>query len=352
MYLYHLTLKELLHLDTHLPFRLRLLSLAAPENAWPRRLLARWPLTLRRLVGQQLMHLGMGLRALRHREADALLIMELFSYHSALLLPVLAATRKPTFIFSFWDQQLAQHSPFRRAGFLLLRAAARRFGFYILLPEIDDTELPPSYRYTGVRRVVLPMPVQPDLEPLHPAAWRPSASHTYRIGLVGAPRKGKPLFAPAILEAVQAFVKHSPIPCEVVLGAPLQRATLPRLDIPHRTVDTGPVPAYQQLLRSCDIVVLNYARDDYHFRSSGVVQDAASAGAFVVCPAYPVMAHQISWPVPVGATFADPSNLARALETGLRHRQQHGVEAHWAWRGPRTAQPLAKRLSAALHEAG
>jgi hypothetical protein len=47
-------------------------------------------------------------------------------------------------------------------------------------------------------------------------------------------------------------------------------------------------------LARADVVILNYARPFYFYRSSGVINDAASLGTAVVCPDYPIFRRQVS----------------------------------------------------------
>jgi hypothetical protein len=85
-------------------------------------------------------------------------------------------------------------------------------------------------------------------------------------------------------------------------------------------IDTGDRGAYLDALDRCDVVILNYRRDRYFYRASGVAADAIARRAFVVCPDFPLMRHLLTEPAPVGALNAGLEDLGRAIREALALR--------------------------------
>ena len=85
-------------------------------------------------------------------------------------------------------------------------------------------------------------------------------------------------------------------------------------------VDTTRRAAYLAALDRCDLVILNYQRERYQYRPSGVAADALARGAAVVCPDFPLMRQQLSAPAAVGAVFEGPGDLAAAIDRALALR--------------------------------
>jgi hypothetical protein len=84
------------------------------------------------------------------------------------------------------------------------------------------------------------------------------------------------------------------------------------------TYDTSSREQFEAALRQIDIAVLNYRREHYQYRPSGVVRDLAEAGIAVVCPDMPVIKDQISIPTAVGATYKDLNGLEHAIASATR----------------------------------
>jgi hypothetical protein len=109
--------------------------------------------------------------------------------------------------------------------------------------------------------------------------------------------------------------------------------------------DTTAPEAYAATLARCDVVVLNYVRERYHYRASGVAADALARRAAVVCPDFPVMRRQLAEPAPVGATFATLDGLEAAIAEALalRSRLDQALARH--------EQARSARAVAALYDA-
>jgi hypothetical protein len=70
---------------------------------------------------------------------------------------------------------------------------------------------------------------------------------------------------------------------------------------------------YEAALERCDVIVLNYQRERYFYRPSGVIADAVAHGAAVVTPDFPLMHRQLTHPAPVGSVFTDLDQLPDAI---------------------------------------
>jgi hypothetical protein len=85
-------------------------------------------------------------------------------------------------------------------------------------------------------------------------------------------------------------------------------------------------------------VVLNYRRDRYYYRASGVAADALNHRTVVVSPDFPVLRSQLTYPVQVGCLYRNLDGLESAIEQALairpefeealeRYEAERGVEA-------------------------
>ena len=122
---------------------------------------------------------------------------------------------------------------------------------------------------------------------------------------------------------------------DVLIGCPdpgeAERWQRPGVEV----VGTERLDDYLAAFDRVDVVIINYRRDRYFWRASGVAADALSRRVPVVCPDFPVMRRQLTGPAPVGVPFASKSDLvpaiARALD--LRAGLDAALAAHAAERG-------------------
>jgi hypothetical protein len=109
------------------------------------------------------------------------------------------------------------------------------------------------------------------------------------------------------------------------------------------TRDSTDYADYVAAIRSADVLLVNYDRSFYFYRSSGVINDGAGNGTAVVCPEFPVFRHQVGSPVPVGATFNDGNDLAAAIaqaaDLARRYPENFGI-----WAEARRPEIFAARL--------
>ena len=84
--------------------------------------------------------------------------------------------------------------------------------------------------------------------------------------------------------------------------------------------DTSARPRYLGALDQCDVVVLNYRRDRYFYRASGVAAEAMGRRAVPVCRDYPIIRRMLHDPAPAGALFEHLEGLESALAEALALR--------------------------------
>jgi glycosyltransferase involved in cell wall biosynthesis len=163
------------------------------------------------------------------------------------------------------------------------------------------------------------------------------------VGVIGAVRAEKG--SEAILEALLELRERGGLPVRLVLGCPEADVRAAWQCQGFEVIDTSSRAAYLAALDLCDVVVLNYQRERYLYRPSGVAADALSRGAAVVCPDFPLMRLQLSAPAAVGAVFGSLGELAEATKKALALRSTLGdaLAAHQRARDPAA---LARLLDA------
>lgn len=175
--------------------------------------------------------------------------------------------------------------------------------------------------------------------PLFPsvAAVRPrtAARPPYRIGLVGS-------IASIAGESERFFDQLS----RIAMGGDVELCYGRRGEVPAqielipsvRIVDTGSRSDFTAYLHSLDIAIFVATKRDYFYRHSGTVMDAVSAGVVPIVPDFPVLASQVTKPVPVGLPYETidelPDLVRRALSELARlsgnRVDWHAARAHSA----------------------
>jgi hypothetical protein len=138
---------------------------------------------------------------------------------------------------------------------------------------------------------------------------------------------------------------------QLVVGVPARKVggeTLRKLPPDFEVVDTQEDAAYEACLASLDILVCDFSRDGYFYRSSGVVCDAICSGVWVVCPDYPVLKHQVSWPVEVGVVYPSWERIPDAMAAAGCQLTERGADPHWEWTEARRASRVDAALRARL----
>ncbi len=143
----------------------------------------------------------------------------------------------------------------------------------------------------------------------------PTPSGEPVVGVIGAVRSEKG--SEAMLEALVQLRRDGRLPVRLVLGCPEADVRALWQSRGYEVIDTDSRAAYLAALDLCDVVILNYQRERYLYRPSGVAADALSRGAAVVCPDFPLMRLQITRPQAVPAAYAHrhPAEQCRTFST-------------------------------------
>ena len=345
MQLFHQGLKDLLNLNRYLPNKkIEFLSIETTLPTWLKNFTQAVPiyaigLNLRR----EYRHVAMGLRALKFEENDAIFVFEAYNQHLLFLLPLLALTKKEIFIMLHGNQQFAMNNKIKYLGLLYLKLYLKLIKrFKALLLEIDDDILPPKVQLPSQAKIVIPHPCRSDYLPNLKSGERLSGDTKIKIGVVGIIRADKPI--DKLIKKIQEYQTKTEQNCELIIGTPKQQkpAYLDKLGIELR--DTTTEKDYIRVLQEIDILVIHYDRDRYYYRTSGVISDAASCGCYIVASDYPLIKHQITYPVTIGTTFNDFEELETILNKAIDYVLTSGQDNHWLWREKRTAKHISTLL--------
>jgi hypothetical protein len=305
---------------------------------------------LRRRLEEMLFHVSVARKVRQLADIDLVVVFEFFVGSALLAYPILLLRRKPSLIFLMWDQQFATQSWLRYFCLLVFRAYLMFARALVVQTEIPDTCLPSRYRLPNQKTLVLPLPSQSRLSPGRQLGERRCADEPIRIGIVGTPRRDKPLLEQEFLNHVVDSVRSIPNAI-LVIGCP-KELLFPDLMLPKDVActfrDTTEKGAYYSLLRELDVLVTNYSKAGFYYRSSGVVMDAANCGAWVVCPDYPVLRHQVEWPCPVGVVYSEMARLPTAIAEAASLARQRGCDPHWDWIAGRAVERIAPLIQTVL----
>jgi hypothetical protein len=138
------------------------------------------------------------------------------------------------------------------------------------------------------------------------------------VGVIGAVRAEKG--SAETLATLLRLRAEGRLAARLLLGCPEAEVLALWRERGFEVVDTTRRAAYLEALDQCDLVILNYQRERYQYRPSGVAADALARGTVVVCPDFPLMRHQLTAPAVVGATFERLDDLEMALSQALALR--------------------------------
>jgi hypothetical protein len=88
----------------------------------------------------------------------------------------------------------------------------------------------------------------------------------------------------------------------------------------YKVIDTGPQYAYDNYLKSIDILILIANEISYRSRHSGTIIDAVSRSVIPIVPDLPVFRSQISDPVSVGLVYSSAAELHEKIDFAIRNR--------------------------------
>ena len=343
MKLFHQGLKDLLNINNYITEKkFGFLSIETTLPKAVKQITTAIPIyTIGLNLRREYRHIAMGIRALSLK-TNNILVFEAYNQHLFFLLPLLILTNKKTFIMLHGNQQFAMHSKVKYWGLLYLKLYLKFFdNLKVILLEIDDDLLDDQFQLPQKSKIVIPHPLRNEVTPRLQPGERLKEIDKIRVGIVGIIRADKPINK--LIEKAQKYIKLNP-QVELIIGTPLAQKPqyLEKSEITF--IDTTQEEDYLQTLQKIDILLIHYDQDRYYYRTSGVISDAASSGCYIVASDYPVIKHQINYPVNIGSTFRSFDELGVILEAAVAHVRVHGQDNHWLWREQRTAKSIANLL--------
>lgn len=347
MQLFHEGLKDLLNINDYLKEDdFGFLSIEVPLPEIIKKLTTAIPIyTIGLNLRREYRHLAMGIKALSLKNKN-ILVFEAYNQHLLFLLPLLVLTGKQVFIMLHGNQQFAMNSKIKYWGLLYLKLYLNVFNnLKVLLLEIDDDILDPKFKLPEKSKIIIPHPLRGDVTPRLQPQERLNETDTIKIGIVGIIRADKPINK--LIEQAQKYV-DSNSDVELIIGTPINQKPKYLDESLITVIDTTKEENYLKTLQQIDILLIHYDKERYYYRTSGVISDAASAGCYIVASDYPVIKHQINYPVTIGSTFNNFEELPTILETAISFVKKHGQDNHWLWREKRNAEFISQLLSKKL----
>ncbi len=329
----HRALQPLIEAASQTAAKVAVLPVPMHWDAWP------WLPGPFQLVAKVLLflvpHARMVARIWRQRDHDLLVVREFLTVLLMVVWPLIWPLRRRVYFLINHNLQEAHRRVAERSVLRLLYRTGCRFACFETTAGCAEIGIVPD----AERFLVLPHPLAAAIVPRPPAR----AAHEPVVGVIGAVRAEKG--SEAMLEALLQLRREGRLPARLVLGCPEAEVRAAWQRRGFEVIDTSSPAAYLAALDLCDVVTLNYQRERYLYRPSGVAADALSRGAAVVCPDFPLMRLQLSAPAAVGAVFGSLDELAAATTRALALRPTLGdaLAAHHRARDPAA---LARLLDA------
>lgn len=345
MQLMHPGLKDILLVEQYIKTKkIGFLSIETPLPPWFKKISQSIPnysigLQLRR----EYRHISMGIRAFRLKDIDTIFIFEIYNQHLLGVLPLLALTGKQVLISLHGNQQFAMTSKIKLFGLVYLKRYLQLFNnLKVVLFEIDDHVIPDKFRLPASSKIIIPHPILSEVTPNLKPSERLPIDAKIKIGVVGMIRQDKPISK--LIARLQEYITSNSDQCELIIGTPFGQKPgyLDQLGV--ALYDTTKEENYISVLKQIDILVIHYDKDRYYYRTSGVISDAGSCGCYIIASDYPVVKHQVNFPVPIGATFSTFDEIGSLIDQAITHIRQKGQDNHWIWREQRSAEAIAKLL--------
>lgn len=302
------------------------------------------PLALDRLLRAVVFlgpHLRLAGRLWRHRAYDLILVREFLTALLIVVWPVIWPLRDRVYFLVNHNLQEAHRRGLERRVLRLLHRTGCRFACFETTAGFAEIGIVPDRR----QFIVLPHPIGP----VTPRPGRDLSDAPPVVGVIGAVRAEKG--SQEILATLLDLRARGELDARLLLGCPEAEVRAAWAGRGFETVDTTEHADYLAALERCDVVILNYARERYEYRPSGVAADALARGAAVVCPDFPLMREQLGTPAPVGAVFREPGELAPAIARALALRATFG-DALAAHQQARSAGAVARRLDEVVQRRG
>ena len=166
------------------------------------------------------------------------------------------------------------------------------------------------------------------------------------VGVIGYQRKEKQV--DDLLEQVDKIT--SKLKLKFIVGTP-NLAVLKTIKNPNcELIDTTNFENYMRAIKTCDIVVFNYAPYDYYWRHSGIIAECVAEGKYVICPNFPLLRSQVSWPQPVGMCFDNIGKLEETLEAAMKNNPDELTASFAAQRKYRSAKIASGKIDQYIEE--
>jgi glycosyltransferase involved in cell wall biosynthesis len=342
--LMHNGLKDLLLINQYSPpKKIGFLSIEVPIPSLLKKITQAIPkYSIGLQIRREYRHIAMGIKALHLKDIDSIFIFEFYNQHLFFLLPLLALTRKEIFLSLHGNQQFAMESPLKFLGLIYLKIYLKILrNLNVVLFEIDDDILPEKFRLPSSSKLIIPHPIISEARPRFLPGERLPINTKIRLGVIGMIREDKPIAK--LIEILQAYQAGNDN-CELIIGTPFGQkpSYLDQLGI--KLYDTTKESDYLDILKAIDILIVHYDKERYYYRTSGVISDAASCGCYIIASDYPVINHQVNWPIEIGTTFSDFEEIGSLIDKAIACIREQGQDNHWIWREQRTAEAIAKIL--------
>ncbi|MGY6528810.1 MAG: hypothetical protein ACXITR_02670 [Cyanobacterium sp.] len=340
MQLMHNGLKDLLLIPEYNKSAIAFLSLETELPNWLLKFSKLFPYQIALQIRREYRHIAMGLRAFIFKDIDSIFVFEFYNQHCLFLLPLLALRGKLTFLSLHGNQQFAMNSKIKYLGFIYLKIYLQLFrNLKVVLLEIDDDVIPEKFRFPDHCKYLMPHPIISEVIPRLKVGERLSENETIKIGVVGMIRPDKPIAL--ILDKIQQYIADSKHQCELIIGTPLNQKPEYLDETKATLLDTTKEEDYLKVLQQIDILIIHYDKERYFYRASGVISDAASAGCHIIASDYPVIHHQVNYPVKIGYNFSEFEQIPQLIDQTIEDIKNHGQDNHWQWRETRTASAIA-----------
>ena len=312
--------------------RAKVVVLPVPMLWWPKPWLKGYAELIAKALKFQGAHLRLVGQLWRHRQADLILVREFLTALVFVVWPLIWPLRRRVYFLVNHNLQEAHRRAFERTILRLLARTGFRFACLETTAGFAELGIAPE------PVLVLPHP----LAGLAPAKAE-EGSDEPMVGVIGAMRAEKG--SEEILAALARLRAEGRLKARLLLGCPEADVRAVWRARGFEVIDTGGDAAYRAALARCDVVVLNYRRDRYLYRASGVAADALARRTAVVCPDFPLMRQQLSVPAKVGAVFDGIGGLEAAVRDALALRP--GLDEALACQvQARNAAAIAARLDA------
>ena len=242
----------------------------------------------------------------KNRRRDMIILREFSNIPLLISWPLLITWNKKIYCLVNHNIQLANKNKVDRLALWLLSRMKCKF----LCLESNDGSEGAGIALTEKNVCVIPFPI----------AGSPKENPTNRemkkyIGVIGRFRKEKG--GDDLLNALYHARSLGEFDADILLGCPEQEVLNLWNKPGIKTVNTTSSEMYERAMDSCSVIVLNYEKDAYFYRHSGVITDAISNFKTVVCPEYPLLRSQVKSPVTVGFTFRNLSEIGEVVNSAL-----------------------------------